>query len=412
MKRKIVTVLIAVFCVFAFSFHAFADSVPTQKNYSYSNSLEEIPAPQAYGLTATIFDNNMPFSEVTDVQVLKDKAYVLDSLGGKIFVINREYKIEKIICGDLGLNQPQGFFISDKGYIYIADTSNGRVVKTDLNGNPIAVVEKPSNYETISTVKFEPKSIVVDGGERLYIIVSDETNGIYQMNMDGEFLGFFGSVPVVPSLTELFWRSISTKEQLSRMLLFVPTEYSSMDIDNNGFIYTTTATNSADEMKSFISGGGSSNLAPIRKLNPKNVDVLLRNGSMPPAGDTVEDTPSRFIDIAVRDDGIYCALDSTYSRVFAYSQYGELLFIFGNENTKKDGLKSPGSLCWWDDDIIITDKGNGLVKVYSPTQFANTIFRAIQSESKGDYKTSNEEYRRLLEIHPGNALAYHGVLRT
>ncbi len=409
MKNRMVAAFVLFFCIFAFSVNVFADSAPTQKNYSYSNSLEEIPAPQAYDLVATVFDNDIPFSKVTDVKVLKDKAYVLDSISSKIFVINREYKIEKTICGDLELNQPQGFFISSKGFIYIADTMNGRIVKTDMNGNFIAAVERPSNYSTISTVKFEPKKIVVDDGERLYIIVSDETNGIYQMNMDGKFLGFFGSVPVVPSVTELFWRSISTKEQLSRMLLFVPTEYSGMDIDTSGFIYTTTATNSADEMKSFISGGGSSNLAPIRKLNPKNVDVLARNGSMPPAGDTVDETASRFIDISVRDDGIYCALDSTFSRIFAYSKYGDLLFIFGNENTKKDGLNSPNALCWWDDDIIVADKGNNAVKVYSPTKFAKTIFSAVKSELKGDYKTSSAEYDRLLEMHPGNALAYLGM---
>ena len=151
MKKKMFVAFISVFCIFAFSVNAFADSTPTQKNYSYSNSLEEIPAPQAYDLVATVFDNDIPFSEVTDVQVLKDKAYVLDSISSKIFVINREYKIEKTICADLGLNQPQGFFISSKGFIYIADTMNGRIVKTDLDGNMIATVEKPSNYNTIST---------------------------------------------------------------------------------------------------------------------------------------------------------------------------------------------------------------------------------------------------------------------
>lgn len=409
MKKTIKTILISLVLSICFSLNIFAESIPTQKNYTYSNSKEEINAPESYDLVATVYDYEQPFSEVTDVQVLGDKAYVLDSISGAIFVINREYKIEKIISSDLGLNQPQGFFVSSKGYIYIADTKNSRIVKTDLDGNLICTVERPSNYETISNVKFEPTKIVVDDGERLYIIVADETNGIYQMNINGEFLGFFGSVPVVPSLTELFWRGISTKEQLSRMLLFVPTEYSSIDIDDAGFIYTTTSTNSVDEMASYISSGGPEYLAPIRRLNPKNVDVLKRTGSMPPAGDTVDETASRFIDISVRKDGIYCALDSTHSRIFTYSKYGDLLFIFGNENNKKNGLNKPSSLCWWDNDIVIADKGNNNIKVFSPTKYANTMFTAIFSEIKGDYEASSEAYFELLEIHPGNSLAYLGI---
>ena len=409
MKKRILAILFSVLCFFAFSLSTSAENKPTQKSYSYSNSLKEIPAPQSYELIATVFDNDMPFSEVTDVQVLKDKAYILDSAKGKIFVINKDYTIEKTICSDLKLKKPQGFFVSDKGYIYIADTKNARIVKTDLDGNLITVVKKPSNYEAISSIKFEPTKLVVDDGERLYVIVADDTNGVYQLSIDGKFLGFFGSVPVVPSLTELFWRSISTKEQLSRMLLFVPTEYSSMDIDNQGFIYTTTSTNSGDEMKSFIASGGPDSLAPIRRLNPKNVDVLVRNGSMPPAGDTVEEKPSRFIDISVRDDGVYCALDSTSSRVFAYSKNGGLLFIFGAENTKKDGLNDPSALSWWGDNIIVADKGNNVVKIFSPTEYTNTIFSAINAEIKGNYDASSKYYKKLLEIHPGNAFAYLGI---
>ena len=73
--------------------------------------------------------------------------------------------------------------------------------------------------------------------------------------MQGEFLGFFGSVPVNPSLTERLWRMISTKEQRARMLLFIPTEYSGMDIDEAGFIYTTVATNTDSDMLRFIENG-------------------------------------------------------------------------------------------------------------------------------------------------------------
>lgn len=421
MLKKIKFILISVICIFAFSFSVFAESVPTQKNYTYSNAQKAIIAPESYKLTCAIAkdenDNNL-FSNISSVATFEDKLYALDTDNNSIVVINEKYEVEKIICKEVGLNQPQGFFISDKGFIYIADTNNGRIVKTDLNGKLICTVNKPQSKNLTSTVEFLPIKIVVDDGERLYIIVKDETNGIYQMNIDGDFLGFFGSVPVVPSWSELFWRSISTKEQLARMLLFVPTEYSSMDIDMNGFIYTTTSTNSPEEMDSFIKDGGSdSTLAPIRKLNPKNIDVMKRTGSMPPAGDTITSTSkesanskvSRFVDISIKNNGIYCALDSANSRIFIYNKNGELLFIFGNASSKKNGFNTPNSVCWWNNNIVVSDNGNNSVKIFSPTEYAKAMLTAVEMEGKGKYEEAAKAWEKVLNLHPGNGLAYLGV---
>lgn len=128
------------------------------------------------------------------------------------------------------------------------------------------------------------------------------------------------------------------------MLLFIPTEYSGMDIDEAGFIYTTVATNTDSDMLRFIENGDGE-LAPIRRLNSKGKDVLLRIGKLPPAGDiqfpmtaTRAGNASRFIDIAVQDNGLYSALDSTRSRVFTYSSDGDLLYVFGENNETATGL--------------------------------------------------------------------------
>lgn len=412
MQKKLRCIIAILICFLQFTIGVNAESIPKQNDYIYSNSKEDISAPQSYTMiseVAEIKELGIKFSNITDIAVFADKLYVLDADLGCIAVVNSKYRIEKIICKELNLNQPQGLFVSEKG-IYIADKDNMRIVKTDLNGKLLSEIKEPSDSKSMTTAKFSPQKIVVDSKERLYIIVADETNGIYQMDIDGNFLGFFGSVPVVPSLTELFWRSISTKAQLERMLLFVPTEYSNMDIDSEGFIYTTTSTNTAEEMAAYISSGSSSsNLAPIRRHNPKNNDVLVRNGIMPPAGDMVDDTASRFIDIAVRNDGTYCALDSSFARVFTYNKDGELLFIFGEENEKKSGFSKPSSICWWDNNIVVADRGNCAVKIFSPTEYANIIYQALDNEDAGNYEESKTLWNKLLNIHPGNGLAYLGI---
>lgn len=411
----------AIICLIAviMSFNVSAADMPTNESYTYSAEQETVIAPPSYTLKNTITAETLGIEKlggVSDICVYEDKLYVLEKTAGYIIVIDSNSSLAGIIGQDLNLKDPEGMFITEKGNIYVADTGNKRVLKLDNSGKLVNVINAPDSKKTLSKVDFKPVNIVADKGECLYIIVSDETNGIYQMDSNGNFMGFFGSVPVVPSIKELFWRAISTKEQLSRMLLFVPTEYKGIDIDEKGFIYTTVATNTASEIQSFIkSGGAQTQYAPIRKLNPKNIDVLIRNGSMPPAGDTVAvvsgtvNTASRFIDIAVRKDGVYSALDSTLSRVFTYDKNGNLLYIFGNENDNKGGFDTPNALCWWGEKIVVSDSGNNAIKVFSPTKYADIINKAITADAAGENEKAKDYWVELNKMYPESNLAIEGI---
>lgn len=415
---KIISVLIVLIALFSIPVSAL--SINTDESYSYAHNKNVITAPVSHEMIVSINAEKLGLSSlegISDIFTFNNELYILDKLQNKIFVVDSEYNLVKVLAENIGLNAPEGIFISDKGFIYIADTGNGRVVKLDTKGNLLTVVGAPDPKKTLSTVEYQPSKVVVDSGERIYILANNETNGIFQLDINGEFLGFFGSVPIVPDFMELMWRKFSTKEQLAQMLLFVPTEYSSIDIDTTGFIYTTVATNTDSEMLGFIEGGGTDiTLAPIRRLNPKNIDVLVRNGSIPPAGDYIKETSSkdvgnasRFIDISVRKDGTYCALDSTRGRVFTYSTNGDLLYVFGNINDTKSSFKHPSSLCWWDENIVVVDTDNQSIMIFSPTEYARLIDKAIVAEKNGDYKTSYSSWQELLDIHQGNDLAYIGI---
>lgn len=419
---KILVKIIAVFVVIATlcSIPVLALSIDTDESYSYSHNKKVITAPISHELLMSLNAETFGISTldgISDIFTFNNELYILDKIHNKIFVVNSDYKLTRTIGDGLGLNAPEGMFISDKGYIYVADTGNGRVLKLNVNGALQTVVGAPDPKKTLSTVEYQPSKLVVDSGERIYVLANNETNGIFQLDINGGFLGFFGSVPVVPDFMELMWRKFSTKEQLAQMLLFVPTEYSSIDIDSTGFIYTTVATNTNSEMLGFIEGGGSdTTLAPIRRLNPKNIDVLVRNGSLPPAGDYIKDTSkedggnaSRFIDISIRNDGTYCALDSTRGRVFSYNSNGDLLYVFGNINDTKTAFERPVNLCWWNENIVVVDTGNQTIKIFSPTEYAKLIDKAISAEKIGEYETSFSYWQKLLEMHQGNDLAYLGI---
>ncbi len=422
MIKRVIRIL-AIICALMMLFTVSASAVSTSfsDSYTYNNQQKVITAPDSHEMIGVIEGKNLgteALSDIADIAVYNDELYILEKTQGKIFIVDKNYKLITVIGEGLELNSPEGFFVSDKGFIYVADTGNKRILKLDTKGEIIKEIGAPDSKETLSKVEFLPHKIVVDKGERLYIIVNNETNGIYQMDTDGEFLGFFGSVPVVPSFKELLWRAVSTKAQLARMLLFIPTEYSSMDIDSDGFIYTTVATNTDSEMRNYIKSGGSdSTLAPVRRLNPKNNDVLIRTGSMPPAGDLIETTDwradsgyaSRFVDVAVKENGVYCALDSTRGRIFTYDKSGNLLYIFGNLSEEKDDFSSPTSVCWWGESIAVADYGNAAVKIFSPTEYALLVNKAMSAQLTGDYKASNEYWNSLLEMHSGSNLAFVGL---
>lgn len=421
MKKKSLLVLFICVLTAMTCFNVSATHISEESSYIYDNTQRVITAPISHILSSVVTNENLKIDElkdVADIQVHNNELYILEKTKGKIFVIDQDNNLIRIIGETLGLNLPESFYIGKNGYIYIADTANNRILKLDINGNLIKEIKEPNKKKTLSEVEFLPEKIVVDSGERIYVIVKNETNGIYQLDIDGNFLGYFGSVPVVPDFSELFWRTVSTKEQLKKMLLFVPTEYSSMDIDKSDFIYTTVATNTDTEIRNYIKGGGSgSTLAPIRRLNPKNIDVLVRNGSMPPAGDLIDTVDwrtdsgnaSRFVEISVKDNGMYCALDVTRSRVFTYDKEGNLLYIFGNNDNTHDGLLKPNAICWWNDKIVVSDTGNKVIKIYEPTDYAMLIDKAIGAEVSGNYDVSYGCWQQLLKIHSGNNLACMGM---
>ena len=414
-NRAIRLIWLSLALMLAGTLSASAFNFPDSPSYNYFTDGTRISAPEAFAMEEELTLSDLGVEgagSIADAASYDGRLFLLDQQGNRVIVVDEQGNLSAVLGADAGLSQPEGFFVSRSGMLYIADTGNARIVKMDSQGTVQAIVPAPDPTKTMSEVEYAPIRVVVDAAERLYVLARNETNGIYQLNMQGEFLGFFGSVPVNPSITERLWRMVSTKEQRARMLLFVPTEYSSMDIDEAGFIYTTVATNTDSDMLSFIESGDTQ-LAPIRRLNSKGKDVLLRTESLPPAGDVEfpvtasrEGNASRFIDIAVRDDGLYSALDSTRSRVFTYSSDGDLLYVFGENNETASGLQNPVALCYWGEKIAVVDQGNACVKIFAPTAYAMALNQAVIEEKEGNYEQASLHWDAVLEQHSTSSLAY------
>ena len=116
---------------------------------------------------------------------------------------------------------------------------------------------------------------------------------------------------------------------------------------------------------------------------------------------------SSIVDIAEGDTGIYYALDAARGRVFAYDEDGNMLFVFGGINTYQQGtFLQPCSLVIRDEVVYVLDRDAGSVTAFTPTAYAETIYRAVRSYRQSDYENSLLLWEDLLQKNGNFDLAY------
>lgn len=214
-------------------------------------------------------------------------------------------------------NNPQGLYVSEKGDLLIADTDNQRVVHLNEQGQLVKVVAEPKSDLLQADFQFKPVRVVMDKGDRIYVMAAGVFDGFMEFSADGTFSSFIGANRVQVDPVEYLWKRFATREQRSQMVMFTPTEFTNLDMDEEGFIYATSGDRGKD---------------PIKKLNAQGTDILRRQGYHYPQGDlmyTNEAGPSRLIDVDVGDSDMYSVLDSNRGRIFTYNGDGYLLHIFG-----------------------------------------------------------------------------------
>lgn len=331
--------------------------------------------------------------------------YILDSGNGRIVQLSKERELVRIIDGFVvsgqmhRFSQAKGLFVTDDGHIYIADTLNERVVHLDEHGDLVQIIGAPkSPVEGIipDSFRYRPIRLVVDSSRRIYVVAEGQAEGILQFTPDGEFLGFFGSPRVTPSLADVIWSRLATREQRERLALFLPTEHSSIDLDERGFFFTT------------IAAGDIVRTEPIRRLSPSGQSVTRRLGFTDPVGDP-QWIASRFCDVVARPGGLYSALDQTRGRVFTYDSSGYLLYVFGCKGKQAGAIDVPRAIEQQGSYILVVDEGTNEVKVYKPTQYATLIHTALYYYQWGNYEDSARAWEAVLHLNANYDRAYCGI---
>ncbi|WP_051251497.1 NHL repeat-containing protein [Paenibacillus harenae] len=386
---------------------AYASSTPYE-SYNYNYWEEAVPAPAAYVPDRVISGKELgvgDFVEPADM-VVDDNGliHVVDSGNNRIVRIDEKWQVQDIIDGFSndgkrdGFKNPTGMYVDGDGMMYIADTDNGRVVVLDKDGSLVRFIEKPNSDILASDFKFAPLKVTVDKAKRVFVIAQGMFEGIMQFDPDGEFIGFVGTNKVQRDYTEFFWRLFSTKAQKAQMILFIPTEFSNIDIDAKGFVYATNIDPGSQE--------------PVKRLNPSGEDVLKRYGYFHVKGDILYRLsvgPSKLIDVKVQNDGMYSVLDSNQGKIFTYNDEGDLLYVYGGKSNQAGTFKTPVAIESVGGNHLVLDRGKSNIVAFKPTKFGSKVNEAVMLHHNGEDKQAVPVWEEVLRLNANYDIAYIGI---
>lgn len=383
-------------------------------SYTYTEDYKEIintPAPYTAELTVSGEDLGIgSFNGLKGVTYDEktNRTYLVDSENGRIVILDESFGLVQVLQSFDNNGQADTFHSPDTVYIrddrmYVSDTNAHRILifnKADYTLQ--RVIEQPE-IKILGDYTFLPESFVVDLAGRIYVIVKNVNKGVVQLDADGKFERFVGAPEVTLTYIEKLWRLLMNDTQKAQLEKAVPTEYNAVKIDEKGFLYLTTQ---------------DATIQPITKLNCAGSNVLNVNTEYPPYGDSKYyeskglKTTSAFVDIAVREDGVYAALDSSKGRIFVYDQDGALLYCFGGIGNQSGLFQSPSSIEINGGTLMVVDQKDNLLTVFTETDFGKAVDSAVTLMLGGKYDESAESWNRVLAMCPTYNYAYKCLART
>lgn len=376
-------------------------------SYNYSFWGDTVVSPAAYDATALLTGVDLgvgALKEPNDMHITNNnEIYILDSGNNRIIKLNAHFELLEVIEGFEhagaieGFSNPQGIFVTEDSQIYIADTGNKRVIHLDSEWQLVKIVDSPQSELLQENFEFIPVRVVVDNAKRIYVMATGVFDGFMEFNANGEFTTFIGANRVNVDPIEYLWKTLSTKEQRSQMVQFTPTEFTNLDINDEGFIYATNGDLWGDN---------------IKKLNAQGTDILRREGYYSPQGDIryrSAEGPSRLVDIDVTDSEIYSVLDSKRGRIFTYNGDGHFMYVFGGLGNQLGEFTSPTAIERLGDNMVVLDKALGELTLFETTAYGRTLNEAVRSYYRGDEAAAYQQYYETINMNANLEFAYSGI---
>ena len=425
MKKTITKIAALALAVIMFAGAPVLAHAETSYTYTYDYWEEYQECPDAYTVCSVITSSDLGLEvkmrTPQSLLVHDGMIYVCDTGNNRIIELSRPtretLKVERIIDsfnGDVEnttFDSPMDIAISEDGNMFICDMNNGRILKLDNDLNYICEFNKPDDATLDKDLIFQPTKLVVDSAERVYCMATGINKGLIKFESDTTFSGFVGATPVAYELWDYIMKKIGSQAQRAQMENFVPTEYSNIYQDADGFLYVTACNLEEEDLRQ-------EKVDAVRKLNLLGSDILVRNGDYPNLGDMYWGTgggssgPSRFNDVTVFDNDIYVCLDKNRGRLFAYDDQGRLVYAFGGNGNSDGYFRFPTAVEHDGYDLMVLDQLDCAITVFIPTAFGQNIFDAVDLFDDGKYEEAGEAWQKVMDEDGNFALAYIGIGRS
>lgn len=312
------------------------------------------------------------FGEPVDLHVASDdRVYVADKKQNRIVVLNQEGSLLHTIGEEEGIGQlssPEGVFVTSDDEVYVADSGNQRIAVFDQNGVFQREFKKPETA-LMASEHFVPVKLVVDRRGVMYVQLNSSYQGLVRLNREGEFMGYFGANKADQSMLNWLKKLVLNKEQLAKEKAALPKPITNVSLDQDGFIYTSTA--------------GGEGKGALRKLNAGGVDRFKNK--------TLENGHG-IVDVAIDVDAFIYNIDLDSMRINLYDRNGEAMFAFGlvSKDTQQFGILGYPTGIGVDSDhaIWISDSGTNTVHKYVRTDFGQDVLKALALYAEGKYEQS------------------------
>jgi len=380
--------------------------------YTYDEWNEGIPSAVGYGATAVHYgdlDNQVRLESPRDMCMDEQgRFFVLGSWDKGVTIFNNDFslvgQVKDFVNEDgtpYSLTDARSLVVTNDQLI-IADYENMALVISDLNGNIIRLIEKPTNPTFPSDKEFRPYAVSVDSDGNIYVLILDIYQGAAVFTPQGDFKGFYGSNKVTPTLRVLadrFWKKLMNEEQRDQLADYVPQPIKNMDLTTDGFMYVCTET----------SGYGNSNL---RCINPYGQDVWKGENS---TGDLEYETQkgktysTEFVDVSVSSEGYLYALDSKMCRIFMYDPDHDLVFSFGGLGDQMGAFSQPVAIESYGDTVYVLDAVKASITVFNPTEYGQYVMAALNMHFDSRYDDAVALWEKVLQMNGNESDAYDGI---
>lgn len=347
--------------------------------------------------------------------------YVLDGGTSRVLVLDKDYSIKttwEYIKGEDGskvyFKGAQGIFVDRDENVYIADTENARVIKSDSEGKIIRTYLLPESGLIPTGFNYQPVKVAVDKKGYVYILSNSSYHGAILYSPEDKFLGFYGSNDVaatfVQALKTLWNRLFLTNEMIEASAKVLPYTFNDLWVDGEDFVYTVTGNSVQDSQVKRLNPGGDNILDSdgVNFVDEERVSELLNPNVI-----RMPDLTG----IAADKDGFIYVLDKYYGRIYIYDNDCTMLSAFGGgmKSGNQDGtFYNPTSIGYNEvtEDIIVTDNSQNTITVFKITQHGKLIKSAQAKTIVGDYEEAMGEWTDVLEADRNCQLAYAGLAKA